>query len=114
MYAGYVVFDVTVISNGNHPDPLSPRKTKEDAEGRFYVTPTSFSNTGEVREFSRMLDLTRTSYPVSMYSNVIHVTLDNPYTGSDDDFLGKACCLETYWGQLRVTNTFRVTGRYTP
>jgi len=110
--AGYVNFDVTVAANGNHPDPLSPRMQKEDSENRYYVTPTSFSNTGEIRGFSKTLDWSNTSYPVSMRSNAVNVTVDNPYLGNGP--VGQWCCLSTYWGQSSVTNVLRVTGRYTP
>ena len=110
--AGYVNFDVTVAANGNHPDPLSPRMQKEDSENRYYVTPTSFSNTGEIRGFSKTLDWSNTSYPVSMRSNAVNVTVDNPYLGNGP--VGQWCCPSTYWGQSSVTNVLRVTGRYTP
>lgn len=103
--AGYVNFDVTVAANGNHPDPLSPRMQKEDSENRYYVTPTSFSNTGEIRGFSKTLDWSNTSYPVSMRSNAVNVTVDNPYLGNGP--VGQWCCLSTYWGQSSVTNVLR-------
>ena len=83
---------------------------KEDSENRYYVTPTSFSNTGEIRGFSKTLDWSYTSYPVSMRSNAVNVTVDNPYLGNGP--VGQWCCLSTYWGQSSVTNVLRVTGRY--
>ena len=88
------------------------RSQKEDSENRYYVTPTSFSNTGEIRGFSKTLDWSNTSYPVSMRSNAVNVTVDNPYLGNGP--VGQWCCLSTYWGQSSVTNVLRVTGRYTP
>ena len=56
--------------------------------------------------------VTFTSYPVSMRSNAVNVTVDNPYLGNGP--VGQWCCLSTYWGQSSVTNVLRVTGRYTP
>ena len=112
-YAGYVDFDVTVASSGNHPDPLSPRMIKEDYENRFYVTPTWFSNSGEILGFSRTIDKTRTSYAAIMRSNALNVRVYNPYLGNSAP-CGQACCLETYWGSSATTNTLNVIGRYTP
>ncbi len=108
----YVAFDVTVASNGQHPDPLSPRMIKQDYENRFYATPTWFSNSGEIRGYSKNLGWTSTSYPVSLNSNAIGVRQDNPYLG--DPPTGQYCYLETYWGSSSTTNQLRVLGRYTP
>lgn len=115
-----VDFNVTVVKGATvsegvntNPDPYSPRKAKEDNEGRFYVTPTWFSNTGEIRGFSRALDFTYTSYPVTMRSDALNITVSNPYLGSGIP-AGTVCCLETYFGSSPVTNTLNVTGRYHP
>ena len=111
-------FDVTVTKNKPYPDPLSKRTIKGDYENRFYVTPTSFSNTGEIRGFSRTVDDYKgtskeaTSYACALKSNAVNVRCDNPYLGSAPK--GLYCCLETYWGNSSVTNTLRVQGRYTP
>lgn len=113
-----ITFDVTVTKNRPYPDPLSRRAIKSDDEERFYVTPTSFSNTGEIRGFSRTVDdydntvQEATSYACALKSNAVNVRCYNPYLGPVPK--GLYCCLETYWGNSSVTNTLRVQGRYTP